>query len=60
MTRPSCYKVCANAIQDINEVPKYDYLVLLTDADRFTVEEKKVEAMEKIANSKVKCISCKA
>jgi hypothetical protein len=45
---PSCYRVCANAIQEINEVPKYDYLVLLTDADRFTVEEKKVEAMEKI------------
>jgi hypothetical protein len=38
---PSCYRVCANAIQEINEVPKYDYLVLLTDADRFTVEEKK-------------------
>ena len=22
---PSCYRVCANAIQEINEVPKYDY-----------------------------------
>lgn len=45
---PSCYRVVANAIQEINEIPKYDYLVLFTDADRFTVEEKKAEAFEKI------------
>lgn len=38
---PSCYRVAANAIQEINEFPQYDYLVLFTDADRFTVSEKK-------------------
>ncbi|MTJ49162.1 hypothetical protein [Dolichospermum sp. UHCC 0259] len=45
---PDCYRVAANAIQEINEVPKYDYLVLFTDADRLTVFEKKAEAFEKI------------
>lgn len=45
---PSCYRVAANAIQEINEFPKYDYLVLFTDADRFTVSEKKAEAYEQI------------
>jgi len=45
---PDCYRVAANAIQEINEVPKYDYLVLFTDADRLTVSEKKAEADEKI------------
>lgn len=41
---PDCYNVVANAIQEINEFPKYDYLVLFIDADRFTIEEKKKEA----------------
>ncbi|WP_353932835.1 DUF4276 family protein [Okeanomitos corallinicola TIOX110] len=45
---PDCYRVAANAIQEINEVPKYDYLVLFTDADRLTVSDKKTEALEKI------------
>lgn len=45
---PDCYKVAANAIQDINEFPKYNYLVLFTDADRFTVAEKKAEADKQI------------
>ncbi|MEG4970280.1 hypothetical protein QUB11_27080 [Microcoleus sp. B6-A1] len=45
---PSCYRVAANAIQDINGFPKYNYLVLFTDADRFTVAEKKAEADEQI------------
>lgn len=45
---PSCYRVAANAIQEINEFPQYDYLVLFTDADRFTVSEKKAEAYEHI------------
>ena len=45
---PDCYRVAANAIQEINEVPKYDYLVLFTDADRLTISEKKAEAFEKI------------
>ena len=45
---PSCYRVAANAIQDINECPKYNYLVLFTDADRFTVAEKKAEADKQI------------
>lgn len=42
---PDCYKVTANAIQEINEVLKYDYLVLFIDADRLTVSEKKAEAL---------------
>ncbi len=45
---PSCYRVAANAIQEINDCPKYNYLVLFTDADRFTVVEKKAEAYEQI------------
>lgn len=45
---PSCYRVAANAIQEINDFPKYNYLVLFTDADRFTVAEKKTEADEQI------------
>jgi hypothetical protein len=45
---PSCYRVAANAIQEINEFPKYNYLVLFTDADRFTVAEKKAEADKQI------------
>ncbi|MEG4290181.1 hypothetical protein Q5692_16395 [Microcoleus sp. C2C3] len=45
---PNCYKVAANAIQDINECPKYNYLVLFTDADSFTVAEKKAEADKEI------------
>ena len=45
---PSCYRVAANAIQDINGFPKYNYLVLFTDADRFTVAEKKAEADKQI------------
>lgn len=45
---PDCYRVTANAIQEINEVPKYDYLVLFTDADRLTISEKKSEAFNKI------------
>ena len=45
---PSCYRVAANAIQDINAFPKYNYLVLFTDADRFTVAEKKAEAYDQI------------
>ena len=46
---PDCYNVVVNAIQEINEFPKYDYLVLFTDADRFTVEEKKKEAYNAIS-----------
>ena len=45
---PSCYRVTANAIQEINLFPQYNYLVLFTDADRFTVSEKKAEADEQI------------
>ena len=45
---PSCYRVAANAIQDINAFPKYNYLVLFTDADRFTVADKKAEAEQQI------------
>ncbi|MCC3430522.1 MAG: hypothetical protein JGK38_21020 [Microcoleus sp. PH2017_15_JOR_U_A] len=45
---PSCYRVTANAIQEINLFPQYNYLVLFTDADRFTVSEKQAEADEQI------------
>jgi hypothetical protein len=45
---PDCYQVTAVAIQEINEVPKYDYLVLFTDADRLTITEKKAEALAQI------------
>jgi len=38
---PDCYNVVANAVQEINEVPKYDYLVLFVDADRYSIEERK-------------------
>ena len=41
---PDCYNITANAIQEINEVQSYDYLVLFIDADRYSVEEKKAEA----------------
>jgi hypothetical protein len=43
---PYCAQMIANAIQDINEIPKYDYLVLVTDADRLTVAEKKDEILK--------------
>jgi hypothetical protein len=45
---PSCCKTTANAIQDINQTPKYDYLVLFIDADHCTVSERKAEALEEI------------
>lgn len=45
---PDCYRVAANAIQEINEFPQYNYLVLFTDADRLTVAEKKAEADDQI------------
>jgi len=48
MGYPDCYNVVANAIQDINEVPKYNYLVLCIDADRLEVEEKRQEAFKQI------------
>lgn len=48
MGLPDCYNVVANAIQEINEIPKYDYLILFTDADRFSVEEKRKEAFDSI------------
>ena len=41
---PDCYNVVANAVQEINEVPNYDYLVLFVDADRFTIEERREES----------------
>ena len=43
---PYCAQMIANAIQEINEIPKYDYLVLVTDADRLTVREKKDEILK--------------
>lgn len=41
---PNCYNIVANAIQEINECPKYDYLVLFVDSDRFTVDERVQDA----------------
>lgn len=46
---PDCYNIVANAIQDIHQIPKYAYLVLFVDADRHTVEERRKEAYERIA-----------
>ena len=43
---PNCAQMIANAIQEVNEIPKYDYLVLVTDADRLTVTEKKDEILK--------------
>ena len=43
---PNCAQMIANAIQEINEIPKYDYLVLVTDADRFTLAEKKDDSLK--------------
>lgn len=48
---PNYYNVVANAIQEINEVPKYDYLVLCIDADNLTIAEKKQEADRLIAEN---------
>jgi hypothetical protein len=45
---PSCYRVAANAVQEINEHNYYDFLVLCIDADRSLVEEKKQEANNQI------------
>jgi hypothetical protein len=49
MGYPNYYNVVANAIQEINEVPKYDYLVLCIDADNLTIAEKQQEAHIEIA-----------
>ena len=46
---PDCYNVVANAIQEINEHPQYDYLVLFVDADRYSVAERKAESFQFIA-----------
>lgn len=48
---PNCYNVTATAIQEINEKPHYNYLVLCIDADRFEVEEAEIYAKEKIEKS---------
>lgn len=47
---PDCYNVVANAIQEINEHPFYDYLILIIDADRSTIEEKINESHLSIKN----------
>jgi hypothetical protein len=49
---PDCYNVVANAIQDIHEVPKYDYLVLFVDADRHEVEEPYQRIFERLNDPK--------
>jgi len=52
---PNCYDVVATAIQEINELPKYDYLVLFLDADALSIDEKRQEAnefIEKILHDK--------
>lgn len=43
---PDCYNVVASAVQEINEHPIYDYLVLFVDADRFEVDERRAEAFQ--------------
>lgn len=43
---PDCYNVVANAVQEINEHPRYDYLILFVDADRYSVAERKAESLQ--------------
>ncbi len=43
---PDCYNVVASAVQEINECPKYDYLVLFVDADRYSVVERKAASLQ--------------
>ncbi len=43
---PNCYNIVADAIQEINEFPEYDYLVLFLDADALSIDEKREEANE--------------
>lgn len=56
MGLPDCYNIAVNAIQDINTIPKYDYLILVLDSDRLTTSEREQEARtiinEKLAQEK--------
>ncbi len=40
---PSIYHHLKNAMEEINSIPKYDYLILCLDADEATVEERSRE-----------------
>ncbi len=37
---PSCYDIAVNAIEEINGMPIFDYLILCIDAERLTIEER--------------------
>lgn len=49
MGYPNCYNIVANAFQEINEYPQYNYLVLFLDADRLSVRERITEAHEEVS-----------
>ena len=42
-----------NTVEDINEINKFDYLVVCLDADDFSVEERKDEVLQFIENQSV-------
>lgn len=45
---PNIYNHLKNAIQDVNEVDKYDYFILILDAEEFSVQDRKDEIEQKI------------
>lgn len=46
-----------NAIQEINEIGRYDYLVIALDADEVTVEERQQEVADNVAKAEEKLVS---
>lgn len=50
---PSIYNHVVNAIKDVNKLGKYDYLVVVLDADEITPEQRKQKVIEKINESKI-------
>lgn len=50
---PSIYNHVVNAIKDVNKLDKYDYLVVVLDADEITIEQRKQKVLDKINESKI-------
>lgn len=50
---PSIYNHVVNAIKDVNKLDKYDYLVVVLDADEITIEQRKQKVHDKINESKI-------
>ncbi|MDO7172787.1 hypothetical protein [Mariniflexile sp. AS56] len=48
---PSIYNHVVNAIKDINKIKRYDYLIVVLDADEISVEERKQKVIDSINNS---------